>query len=83
LIITVMIVAIMIVIILIMKIINNENNNCYNNNNDNSLFDVVFMGIEFHCFFINNIFYLISRTTGLKSLHNSIFLLFFVLLFIF
>jgi hypothetical protein len=79
-----MIVAIMIVIILIMKIINNENNNCYNNNNnDNSLFDVVFIGTEFHCFFINNIFYLISRTTGLKSLHDSIFLLFFVLLFIF
>jgi hypothetical protein len=74
----------MIVIILIMKIINNENNNCYNNNNDdNSLFDVVFIGTEFHCFFINNIFYLISRTTGLKSLHDSIFLLFFVLLFIF
>jgi hypothetical protein len=79
-----MIVAVMIVIILIIKIINNENNNYYNNNNsDNSLFDVVFMGTEFHCFFINNIFYLISRTTGLKSLHNSIFLLFFVLLFIF
>ena len=80
-----MIVAVMIVIILIMKIINNENNNCYNNNNnnDNSLFDVVFIGTEFHCFFINNIFYLISRTTGLKSLHDSIFLLFFVLLFIF
>jgi len=77
----------MIVIILIIKIINNENNNCYNNNNsDNSLFDVIFMGTEFHFFFINNIFYLISRTTGLKSLHGSIFLLFllfFVLLFIF